>query len=122
MIVVCNNNLKLEDIHTSTPHPKEQNYVDEFKVQESASYFIDENLTLTILYNNLSDKIISYKNITQLDEDHTEKFSHNYLFKNTPNPYYMNNKKIPIFILKYADFYGLFNGVRRKLDNLRSKL
>ena len=122
MIVVCNNNLKLEGIHTSTPSQKEPIYVDEFKVQESASYFIDENLTLTILYNNLSDKIISYKNITQLVEEHSEKFSHNYLNKDTSNPYYMNDKKIFIFILKNGDFSGLFNGIRRKLGNLRSKL
>ena len=120
MIVVCNNNLKLEGIHTSAPSLKEPIFVDEFKVQDRASYFIDENLTLTILYNNLSDKIISCKNITQLVEDHVEKFSHNYLLKNTSNPYYMNDKKIFIFILKNEE--RLFAGIRRKLGNLRSKL
>lgn len=122
MIVVCNNNIKLEGVHTSAPSLKEPIYVDEFKVQESASYFIDENLTLTILYNNLSDKKISYKNITQLVEDHTEKFSHDYLHKDSSNPYYVNNKRKPIFILKHGEFSGLFDGIRRKLDNLRSKL
>ena len=122
MIVVCNNNLKLEDFYKSTPYPKEPSYVDEFKVQDRASYFIDENLTLTILYNNLSDKKISYKNITQLVEDHTEKFSHLYLYKGASNQYYMNHKRKHIFILKHGDIAGSFSVIRRKLDNLRRKL
>ncbi len=122
MIVVCNNNLKLEDVNLSATSPKEPIYVDAFKVQNRASYFIDENLTLTILYNDLSDKIISYKNITQLFEDHTENFSHNYLYKDKSNPCYMNDKNKQIFILKHGDIAGSFSVIRRKLDNLRSRL